>query len=429
MKSLFYIIAGVFDFAVIWIFMEGVMQRRKGWWIWALIAGVSGGNFLVSGIFTERGMSQFNLVISILFLFFLSLLYEGTIMQRVLYVVILQFLAMISEIVTAYILFSYAGIQNRFAEAESFALVISKLLFLIFVMVSLALMGKRKHIPRSCTVGFISIPLLSMVILYGLSYEGRASAEKYVAMSAVLLLNFLSYHILSLMADAFQNRALQEALREQMRSQEEKYDQLSTALTRGNRILHDVKKHLLHIQLYLENNEVSEADAYIRQVTGEIERVYPTIKTGHQTIDFILNNMAEQLKKCGVEIQWQLSVKKEHMKIADYDLMIILGNIADNVLDAAENLDGGNVNVYVKTKMQGLYISVSNSVSDSEKKVDRYKRKELSAHGYGLQNIRDTVRKYNGVADFYREGNCFFSEIMIPDMEAVNNETKCVDNG
>lgn len=416
MKSLFYIIAALFDLAVVWIFMEGVMQRRKGWWVCALIVGIYGGEFAISGFLTERGMAGLNMAVSVLSLFLWSLLYEGTVVQRILYVVILQFLAMTAEISVSYILFSNAGIRNHFAVSEAFALVIAKLLYLMLVMISLVLLGKRKCIPRSCTIGFISIPFFSMLILYGLTYEGKGSGEKYMAMSAVLLLNFLSYHILSFMADALQNRALQEALEEQMHSQEEKYAQLSTALTRGNRILHDVKKHLLHIQLYLENNEISEADAYIRQVTGELEKIYPAIKTGHQTIDFILNNMAQQLKKYGVETDWQLSVKKEYVRIPDYDLMIILGNIADNVMAAAQEIDGASVNVIIKTKPQGFYISISNSVGNAAKKVDKTAKKGSFTHGYGLQNIRDTVEKYNGVAEFYRKNDRFFSEIMIPDM-------------
>jgi sensor histidine kinase regulating citrate/malate metabolism len=85
----------------------------------------------------------------------------------------------------------------------------------------------------------------------------------------------------------------------------------------------------------------------------------------------------------------------ENLEINIYDVNIILGNLLDNALENAIN--NSNVSLDIKYNAGVLHISMSNLYIGSVKKLDgRIVSKKGENHGYGLDNVKRIVDKYDG---------------------------------
>ena len=80
-----------------------------------------------------------------------------------------------------------------------------------------------------------------------------------------------------------------------------------------------------------------------------------------------------------------------------YDVNIILGNLLDNALENA--IDNSKVSLNIKYTAGMIHISMSNLYDGGIKKEDGHiisKKGDKDNHGYGLNNIKRIVDKYDG---------------------------------
>ena len=78
-----------------------------------------------------------------------------------------------------------------------------------------------------------------------------------------------------------------------------------------------------------------------------------------------------------------------------YDVNVILGNLLDNALENAKS--NSKVNLDIKYNVGMLQISMSNLYDGNVKRLDGHiVSKKGDNHGYGLENIKRIVSKYEG---------------------------------
>lgn len=78
-----------------------------------------------------------------------------------------------------------------------------------------------------------------------------------------------------------------------------------------------------------------------------------------------------------------------------YDVNVILGNLLDNALENAKS--NSKVNLDIKYNVGMLQISMSNLYDGNVKRLDGHiVSKKCDNHGYGLENIKRIVSKYEG---------------------------------
>lgn len=88
----------------------------------------------------------------------------------------------------------------------------------------------------------------------------------------------------------------------------------------------------------------------------------------------------------------ELHIDASQIKIADYDLVTILGNVADNVVEEVRFVEASDVYVSLETTENELLIHIKNPIAREKK------RKDLDHwfHGLGLQNVKEAVEMYGG---------------------------------
>ena len=128
-----------------------------------------------------------------------------------------------------------------------------------------------------------------------------------------------------------------------------------------------------------------------------------------------LNVVYKKAKEKNIDIKIVVKTNLEY--IDGTDLISILGNLCDNAIEALDFLKHDrNLTVSIFEKGGNYIISVKNYVEESvlkHNKTLRTSKSDKSIHGFGLKNISDIVKKYDGILDISEEMNLFIVNIMI----------------
>ncbi len=98
--------------------------------------------------------------------------------------------------------------------------------------------------------------------------------------------------------------------------------------------------------------------------------------------------------------------------VSDYDMCIIIGNLLDNSINACKK-QKEKEGVYIKLAIvqtdRHLVIDVKNSSTQS----DVGGSKDMT-HGYGIQNVKNTMDKYNGIMEIKNTYGEYETLVLIP---------------
>lgn len=179
-------------------------------------------------------------------------------------------------------------------------------------------------------------------------------------------------------------------------------------------IRHDIKQQLATVSGLQFDGKYDEAQKYISEITNGIERIEMFIDVGNDYINAILNSKLSIAKSKGVEVLCNFSGEIE--SIDEYDLCSLMGNVLDNAIEAAENVDGAVIEVSLFSDKHKLILTVSNTISQSVLNGNaelKTTKDETELHGFGVKSIKAIAKKYDGIVDFYEEGLTFFCRVVL----------------
>ena len=122
----------------------------------------------------------------------------------------------------------------------------------------------------------------------------------------------------------------------------------------------------------------------------------------------------------GISFSINLNIKPD-IKINPVDWCVIFGNILDNALEACSNLQNGEKKIIVDLKTGGnlFIINIWNSFDGKIiKGKSGYKTRKLNKeyHGFGLKNIIESIKKYEGTYNIDTTDNMFKISIILMDV-------------
>ena len=123
---------------------------------------------------------------------------------------------------------------------------------------------------------------------------------------------------------------------------------------------------------------------------------------GNPVLNVILNEYFTLAKAAQTKLNLNVQVPSE-LAVTAVDLYVIVGNTLDNALAACRKLPQEKrvIDLVLKTHNEILYYQVANpfDAGDAEKKLPQRDGK----HGYGLSNIKKSVKKYGGNVEITKE--------------------------
>lgn len=243
-------------------------------------------------------------------------------------------------------------------------------------------------------------------------------AEVTILMSGMIGLNvtLVFYMLLASRAEIEKNNLRDAALQTGM--QLKIYKNKQELYVRQGKRLHEYKNQLLTISHMLNQGLISQALEYIRGLTGGMARELERIYTNHPVVDAVLNMKRQEALAKGVNINFMGSDLK-NMALKEEEIIILLGNLLDNAIEAAEQCEAGrSIQVRIVQEERQLVISVKNPCARKPLLEDGRMvttKPDGDNHGYGLAAIQDIARQHDGVFVIKEEENCVKATVLIPE--------------
>ena len=187
--------------------------------------------------------------------------------------------------------------------------------------------------------------------------------------------------------------------------------------------IHDQNHHLSMIYMLLQVNNIERAKEYLKGMVGEIQKVDAIVRTGNQALNALIMSKISRGKQAGVDVKIDVIRSLTPMKIYDWDLNRILGNLLDNAIEALEKvsgekvveliIEGGEESNRLEVITHGVYLP-----DEVQARIFQrgYSSKEEAGHGLGLAICKELVDEYNGSISIKkdREANYTSFEVNLP---------------
>ncbi|GAA0181072.1 hypothetical protein SH2C18_36570 [Clostridium sediminicola] len=181
------------------------------------------------------------------------------------------------------------------------------------------------------------------------------------------------------------------------------YKSLEEKQVKIRKIYHDMNNNLQLVKTFINNKDIEEAKLFfeklIKKSTSHGSKTF--CKNG--IVNAVLNNKYDLMVQNKINTNINISI--DNISIDDMDICSIFANTLDNAIEASlkiEDISKRKITIKARTSKGYFSYSISNQkINDVlvEKGSIISSKQAKETHGYGLQNVRDIVNKYNGTID------------------------------
>ena len=182
--------------------------------------------------------------------------------------------------------------------------------------------------------------------------------------------------------------------------EQQRAEALLDSYTEQRRLTHEFTNHMTALTALLDQGDLKGAQAYIASVSKAVAAGTTIMDTHNPLLDSILSKKYEEAAKVGVNIYFDLCDLKR-MPFDSMDMVIVLSNLLDNAVEAADRVEKGDRWITVKMRKAGdmVFIELSNSMTGRPSVKDNRlvtTKREGTGHGLGLKSAERVVERYGG---------------------------------
>lgn len=136
--------------------------------------------------------------------------------------------------------------------------------------------------------------------------------------------------------------------------------------------------------------------------------------TGYDMADYLIGRIAKQCAKSDIKVT--VEVEMHRSPIEENEFFVLFANLLDNAVEAASKCRTDRfieIRIQEMSSMFRLYIVNSYAeepMKDGERLVSE--KNDGGNHGWGLESVKDTVKKYDGMVDIIYMNKKFVVDIM-----------------
>ena len=264
--------------------------------------------------------------------------------------------------------------------------------------------------PFSSLLAVVLLPLLqsdyiySDFLLHGLIMNLGVAVLPFIFLTSLALL----YAILVLE----KHQRLEEA--DKLASLRESYYQGLRREERQVRTLrHDLRNHLTALRGLVELGEDERALQYMDQLADS-----PALRGGkrlceNDAANAVLSAKAEAMGRSGLTADFSVSLPKA-LPLAEVDLCALLGNAADNAMEAAERAEDKTVLLRCRAEKGLFMLRVENAYAGDLSPDLATTKADKSSHGFGLAGMREIAERLGGSLETRAGGGRFQLVVCLP---------------
>ena len=392
MQTLFYLFSNLFHIYGMYMFANVFFQERSR--SRKLEAALYTAYFAInSGAYLLFHNWAITLASNILPFFAITFLYKEGMIRRVLNVAAIYAITMGCDVLVM-TLQNMMHIESA-VFSEGFA---TSLVIIAAADLSNKCLHMKKDIlgktPAMYYVTLLFVPLGSIFIAY-FAAKGL-NAVSLITAVILLLINIDIFYLYDNVIDLFSERCEREVMESQNKAIQNQLDVVQQSQLRIRCLKHDMDNHLLRLKDLIEKEKYAEALEYLETVKSSTAADKKLIDSGNDLIDSMLNYKLARLHD-NIEQKYDIVVPKD-LSFTEFDLNVIIGNLADNVLEALDQLPADEpkkLEISIRYKQGYLKVYFGNTF-DGIMPEDGSRKRDYDNHGLGLKSVERIVHKYGG---------------------------------
>lgn len=311
---------------------------------------------------------------------------------------------------------SYNGRQQE----NPFYSVITVFFIFICELISERIVSYRKNNDVVHSLPIITVPLISMMLIFFEIYiKTKPDFELVIISIGLLAINFLVLYLYNMLSKTFAQKYDNQILREKLKIYSNQIDIILQSNDEVKTLRHDMKHHLNELKLLAMKGNSVAIENYIDEMYDYIHNPNEIVSSGNLEIDSVLNYMLQKGRKDLLIVNTKIQIPESINH--SFDIIVILGNLLENAIEASRQTDEKLLNVSIQLKQGVLKIEIENSFKLLSLKEKREKgrtsllttKKEKREHGIGLKSVQKIIEKYNGIIHIHKQNNRFHVELLL----------------
>lgn len=252
---------------------------------------------------------------------------------------------------------------------------------------------------------------------------GRLRKICIVTFLNIPLITLFLFHILWWLSNKLTERAEMERSLDLFQMEENQYRKTRRYLQESSQLRHDFRQHILLINEYLKKGQTDKLNEYLAPLVEHISQSHK-ILCENQAVDAIASHYDEVAKSLEIAINWSIDLGDD-LPVKESDMCAVMGNLVENAIRAASELDGDNRLVNVRIGMLNPKTLVLSIYNPYRGRIE-LGRNDLpitnkDGHGIGLHSVQNIVKRYKGSMVIETHNGIFNVSILMyrPEQEAV----------
>lgn len=290
----------------------------------------------LAGVLTSNS----TILISVTFSLLLAIsifLYEGTMIRKAFLSLLFIVIVFISEILFIGLLNildigSPSEIGNQGVN-RIIGMVGTKIIyFWIVIFVCRLINRKIQEIPIKQWITIVLMPTISTIILYIIYYDLMSAQDDNkiilycIAVLGLLYINFAVFDFFETYLKQLRLAVLEQVIERETTN----YKQIENAYNDMRTLKHDIANQLGVINELILRNDKKSAEAVIRSISEQLEKVNTVCYTGEPIIDSVINIKLKYAHEIGINITKRIKVSS--FNLDKIELCRAIGNILDNAI-------------------------------------------------------------------------------------------------
>ena len=244
---------------------------------------------------------------------------------------------------------------------------------------------------------------------------GRLRMICLVVLMSIPAVAWFLYHIFWWLAKKMTETAQLQHGYDLLQMEERQYRRTRRYLQETSEIRHDFRQHIVYISELLEQGQIEKAKKYLSPIMETVNRTHRII-CNNQAVDAIANHYDDIARSRNVVVSWSFDLT-DKLPIDEADMCAVMGNLVENAIQAAEQLEGDNrlVNVRIgllppKTLVISIYNAYKGRLILDKNGLPITEKKN---HGIGLRSVKNIVERYGGTMEIETHNGIFNVSILM----------------
>lgn len=309
----------------------------------------------------------------------------------------------------------------RYLLITSFELLILSIITLIILKFKASDSVKNAIFSLKPSSVILIITFIIYCFLFAYSLMEYKQFIKYFAFGTIFIVPLVVLLIFRISINSKKHEETAVLLERQLENQVEYYEKINAIYSELRSFRHDYKNHISCLRILISENSIDEALEYLNDLNSSADNKQKYYDTGNNMINALITEKNEKAASCNARIEFNGTVPASGIK--NIDLCTIFSNALDNSVEACakDNSCSEKIITIDSKYKQGIYLlTISNPcfddiTYDSTGNISTSKANR-EHHGFGVLNIKKTVKKYDGHTEIKHVESKFELNIdMIPE--------------